>query len=169
MRKICVQSGRSSHPPAHVRENSSQETIGPLYVIFPDKDLDHFMEYDYREALLFASGRDVGTAWLMMTRPDIEKHLKTQKSPKALFKAVENSQDAIFTLLISRGATLGSESWPEITKSAIKTGHAPTVRAVFEQRLTVSSDRNFAEEAPVYATSLRNQSLIGTILASGQG
>ena len=55
VRRICVQSGRSSHLPIHVQEDSTQQINSLDPDILSDLELRYFLEYDYREALLHAS------------------------------------------------------------------------------------------------------------------
>lgn len=163
VRKICVQSGRSSNLQFYLQKPKPEERNTRSHSIMSDKDLK-YLNYDHREALLHASARSLGIAWLMMTRPDVETHLKVERNPMALFKAVEKKNDAIFTMLISRGATLDPKKWTEIVRLAIRVGHVPTVKAILEKHLMVARDDRFGEEALEYAASLKNQSVISAIL-----
>ncbi|CAI7583397.1 unnamed protein product [Penicillium pancosmium] len=148
VRRICVQTG-------HLRKLNFEEANQIHSVTYPKEVLTRLMGLSHLGALEYATAfrseeKSVEITWLMLTRHDVERHLKTEKNPKVLFKAVESSHDSFFKMLVSRGATLNSEGWTKI--------------AILENHLMTNSSRAFGEEALEYAASSEKELLFDSIL-----
>ncbi|KAJ5397273.1 hypothetical protein N7509_005386 [Penicillium cosmopolitanum] len=162
VRRICVQT-------SHLRKLNFEDANQIHSVTYPKEVLTRLMGLSHLGALEYATAfrseeKSVEITWLMLTRHDVERHLKTEKNPKVLFKAVESSHDSFFKMLVSRGAMLNSEGWTKIVRTAIDVGYIPMVKAILENHLMTNSSRAFGEEALEYAASSEKELLFDSIL-----
>lgn len=94
VRRICVQTGR-------LRNLHFEDTNQTRSVIYPKDFLTQLMGLGHSGALEYATTfrteeKSAEIAWLMLTRHDVERHLKTEQNPKILFKAVKSKHHSFF-------------------------------------------------------------------------